>query len=157
MAWRALGPVNGGFSAIALLSVELEHDSRQRRCRDLGRGRETMRSGGTGRHLTEIALSRATIGLRIGIEDLAPSSRLGQADAIAMPRNGCEIADHGNGAVARRSEPHPGIDRLGHVVGDDPAEALALAVAGMQGRDPAMEAVQLAHAIPEPPVQRPVE
>src|SRR5215472_18165744 len=107
MAWRALGPVNGGFSAMALLSVELEHHSRQRRCRDLGRGRETMRGGGTRRHLTQIALPRAAIGHRIGIEDLAPSSRLGQADAIAKSRNGREVADHGNWAVAGRSEPHP--------------------------------------------------
>ena len=58
---------------------------------------------------------------------------VGQADAIARARHRREVADHRDRRLARRAEAQPGEDRLRRVVDDDPAEALGLAVARMQG------------------------
>ena len=69
----------------------------------------------------------------VGVEQLAPAPGRGQADAIAVARHRREIADDRDGrrpAPPMRTQAKTDFG----IVGDDPAEALALAVAGVQRR-----------------------
>ena len=91
----------------------------------------------------EIAHARAAIERGIGVEPLPPAARGGQADPVALARHRREVADHQHRRRAGLAVAQPGEHGVLGVVGLDPREAAAVAVALMQGRQLAIDPVQV--------------
>ena len=81
-----------------------------------------------------IAEVAAAVEARIGVGDLAPAAGARHADAIAVPRHRRHVADDQDRGIAFATLAQEGEDRIGAIVADQPAEALGLGVAPMQGR-----------------------
>src|SRR5206468_1106193 len=72
-----------------------EPDDAERRQRDLGRVRQTVPALVARPHFTTVGDAAARPLAVVGVEHLQPPACLGQADAIAVLRCGCEIGDAG--------------------------------------------------------------
>jgi hypothetical protein len=48
----------------------------------------------TGAHATEVALTRTAVDLGVGIEDLIPDPRFGDADAVSVSGYGGHVVDY---------------------------------------------------------------
>src|SRR5438270_814575 len=91
-----------------------------------------------------VAEVAAAVEARIGIGNLAPAAGPRYADAVAMARYGRHVADDQNGRAAGLAEPQESEDRIGVIVADDPAEAVAARIALMQRTFGGIEVVEIA-------------
>src|SRR5690606_30960373 len=102
-----------------------------------------VRRNRAGSHAAEVTLAAAAIYGRVAVEDLAPPAEARYADDVVVARYGREV--EGSDDLATLSPPpaEKGHHALLGVVGVDPGEALRIEVAFVQGRQLAVEAIEV--------------
>src|SRR4030095_5740210 len=125
-----LRPSDAAGGPIASGRLEKQHAQWWQRQRE--RLRMTMRFARCRIHATEIADTAAAIARRIAVEHFAPAARHGHPEAMAVARDGREVADDQHDcAILGRTTQERG-DAVGRVAAIDPREALGHQVAHMQ-------------------------
>src|SRR3954451_25243194 len=87
----------------------------------------------------------AAVEARVRVDDLAPYSRLRDADAVVMARRRRHVADDENWPIAFVAKPPERVDGIRAIIADDPPESGAFGITRMQRRLGAIEPVEIAH------------
>src|SRR5206468_1012128 len=102
---------------------------------------------------SEVALAAAAVDGGIAVQDLQPAPASRDADAVARPWDGCEIAGEDQRVATIVPAADEGDDARLPVVAVDPLETRGVEVELVKRRRGAVERVQVADPAPEPQVQ----
>src|SRR5690606_2872919 len=98
-----------------------------------------------------------TVKLGVAVDKLTVPAGTGDADAVIMPWNGREVADHHHLVLRIVSFAHEGQDGVLHVVKVDPLEALVRGVLLPERRSSPVDAIEVLDEVLKATMQRPFQ